>query len=179
MAWTTMHFAVGMGCAGAATGLACLALRRSFRWVPAAMTLGGVWALIPDMPRVFREDFPNAPFASLLGSHSFERWLHRGGDLFGFHLSLDIQPHAHALLGLALILLLYNLSIVMLMTMERRQRTGLMSRHWRAHGDVLRHRAAEPRPAPPSQPQPSDGAAAPDPAVLHRIGPTDDTRSAG
>jgi len=37
MAWTTMHFAVGMGCTGAAVGAACLTMRRGWRWLPAAV----------------------------------------------------------------------------------------------------------------------------------------------
>jgi len=40
MAWTTMHFAVGMGCAGALAGAACVVTRRGWRFIPAAMTAG-------------------------------------------------------------------------------------------------------------------------------------------
>ena len=39
-----MHFAVGMACGGALSGVACLIVRRGWRGVPIAMTLGGVWA---------------------------------------------------------------------------------------------------------------------------------------
>ena len=62
MAWTSMHFAVGMCGTGVISGLAALALRRGYRWLPLAMTAGGVWALVPDMPRLFRVDFPSLPF---------------------------------------------------------------------------------------------------------------------
>ena len=59
-----MHFAVGM-CGGAALALApCLIFRRGWRFIPVGMTLGGLWALVPDMPRLWREDFPSLPFAS-------------------------------------------------------------------------------------------------------------------
>lgn len=137
MAWTTMHFGIGMACAGAAaTGLA-LITRRGWRWIPAVMTLGGVWALVPDMPRTFREDFPSLPLASILGDKSLERWLHAIGDLFFFHHSLDLQPREFALHGLVMILVLYNASIVMLMWRERMALDSPAARAWRAHGDHL------------------------------------------
>ena len=138
MAWTSMHFAVGMGCAGAACGLASLALRRGFRWLPVAMTLGGIWAIIPDAPRLWREDFTWLPFASTLGAKSLEQDLHAVGDLFFFHKVLDAQPHEYALHGLILILVLYNASIALLMLMENRQRHSLGNRAWRAHEQELR-----------------------------------------
>lgn len=128
-----MHFAVGMGCSGAAVGMACAIWHRGWRWIPAAMTLGGVWALIPDMPRIFREDFYWEPLSQFLGTKELEQFLHRWGDLFFLHRQLDIQPHEHALLGLAIILLLYNLSIVLLMKFEGKQRNSLANRAWRAH----------------------------------------------
>lgn len=137
MSWTSMHFAVGMGCTGAAFGAGCLYLRRGFRWLPTAMTIGGFWALVPDSPRLFREDFPQLGLASSLGAKSFEHFLHGWGDLFWFHHQLDLQPHEYALHGLAAIILFYNLSIAMLMVMERRQRNSLGNRAWRAHGPTL------------------------------------------
>ena len=122
MAWTSMHFAVGMGCAGVAFGAGCLLMRRGWRWLPAMMTLGGLWAIVPDAPRLWREDFPWLPFASTLGAKSLEDSLHGIGDLFFFHQSLDAQPHEYALHGLILMLVLYNAAIVLLMGMERKQR---------------------------------------------------------
>ena len=133
MAWTSMHFAVGMGCAGAGFGLACLFMRRGWRWLPAVMTLGGLWAIVPDAPRLWREDFTWLPFASTLGAKSLEQDLHAMGDLFFFHKMLDAQPHEYALHGLVLMLLLYNGSIALLMWMENRQRNSLGNRAWRAH----------------------------------------------
>lgn len=138
MAWTSMHFAMGMGCAGALAGTACLIFRRGWRFIPAAMTLGGLWALLPDMPRFFREDFPSLPLAGILGDKSLERLLHSIGDLFFFHQSLDAQPHELALHGLGIILILYNLSIGMLLGLERRQRNSVANRNWRAHRSMRR-----------------------------------------
>lgn len=149
MAFTTMHFAVGMACGGAAAGVACLALRRGWRWVPAAMTGGGVWAIVPDLPRIWREDFPSLPLASVLGSRSLEDALHAWGNLFCFHAALDAQPREFALHGLALILVLYNVSLALLLWLEHRQRHSIGNRAWRAHagrngmaGPVRRDREA-------------------------------------
>ena len=177
MAWTTMHFAVGMGCAGALAGTACVIFRRGWRYLPAAMTAGGVWALVPDMPRVFREDFPSLPFASVLGDSSFERALHRVGDLFCFHNQLDAQTHQYALAGFALVLILYNLSIGLLMFLEHRERLSIGNRAWNAHQYHLVDRSHRKRrrgrhkhhdhhhttqhPPPPVAPEPAPEPAAP------------------
>lgn len=107
-----MHFAVGM-CGGAALmTVPCLIRRRGWRHIPLAMTLGGLWAIIPDTPRLWREDFTSLPFAATLGAKDFELWLHSIGNLFFMHRSLDAQPKEFALLGLAIIIGLYNLSMV-------------------------------------------------------------------
>ncbi len=105
MAFTTMHFGVGMACGGAAA-LACALIRRKgFGAIGPAMTLGGIWAIVPDLPRVFVW-FPSLPFAhTLSGRQNEDRLL---SDIFFFHASLDAQPEEFALLGLALILVLYN-----------------------------------------------------------------------
>lgn len=112
MAWTSMHFAIGMMGGGVIAGTACLLLKRSTRLIGPAMTLGGIWAIVPDLPRLFREDFPSLPLASVLGSFDLERRLHAVGDLFFFHASLDAQPREWALHGLAIILLLYNAALL-------------------------------------------------------------------
>lgn len=115
-----MHFAVGM-CGGAALTLApCLILRRGWRWIPVGMTLGGLWGLVPDLPRLWREDFTGLPFAATLGSKDFELWLHSIGDLFFMHRSLDAQPKEFALLGLAMIIGLYNLCLLGFLWQHRR-----------------------------------------------------------
>jgi hypothetical protein len=173
-----MHFAMGMGCAGAIAGAACLVTRRGWRFIPAAMTAGGVWALVPDMPRVFREDFPNFPMAMIFGDKGIERALHSIGDLFFFHRALDHQPKEYALAGLAIILLLYNLSIGLLMLLESNQRNSVGNRSWRAHTPHLRKRRRrrgrtiqhdEPAIDLIAEPEP-DVEDAPDP-VIHRIEP--------
>lgn len=120
MAFTTMHFAVGMAGMGGGATLAALLLRRGWRWVPLAMTFGGVWACIPDMPRVFKEDFPSLPFAQTLSSRALEDWLYARGDWFFFHRMLDEQPREFALHGLAVILMLYTVSVLLLALTHRR-----------------------------------------------------------
>lgn len=120
MAFTTMHFALGMAGTGAVATVAALVLRRGLRWIPLAMTAGGIWACVPDMPRIFKEDFPNAPFASTLSAKPLQDWLQRHGDWFFFHRSLDAQPKEYALHGLALLLLLYTVSIFFLTVTHRR-----------------------------------------------------------
>lgn len=163
-----------MGCGGALAGTACLIFRRGWRFLPAAMTAGGIWALLPDLPRVFREDFPNLPFAGMLGASSFERFLHRAGDLFCFHSQLDAQPKEYALAGFAIIIFLYNLSIGLLMMLEYRQRDSIANRAWLAHRSHLRSRPQTEHFRAPSQP-PFDALAEssgpPVPATLPSLGP--------
>ena len=111
MAWTSAHFAVGMF-AGGAISMTIHTLRKRGGWaVPWAMTLGGFWAIVPDMPRLWREDFPSLPFSSILGNKDLERWLHSIGDVFFFHHAMDIQDKEFALHGLIGMILLYNLAI--------------------------------------------------------------------
>ncbi|WP_432799858.1 hypothetical protein [Poriferisphaera sp. WC338] len=133
MAWTSMHFAMGMIGGGVIGGAACLILRRGWRWLPAAMTAGGIWGLIPDLPRIWREDFTGLPFASYLGSKNFERWLHEIGDVFFFHSRLDAQPKEFALHGLATIIFLYCCCMVMLMYLESKSRNSIANRAWHSH----------------------------------------------
>lgn len=132
-----MHFAVGMMGGGALAGAACLMLRRGWRWLPAAMTLGGLWALVPDMPRIWREDFPSLPLASVLGDKDLERWLHSVGDIFFFHERLDVQPRELALHGLVLMIALYNGAWLISLIRERYGRYGHARRTWETHA---RHR---------------------------------------
>jgi len=123
-----MHFAVGMGCGGAIGAVGCLTVRRGWRWLGGMMTAGGVWALVPDMPRLFREDFPSLPFAAILGDKGLERALHGWGDVFFMHRSLDAQPHEYALAGFAVIVLFYNLVILQLMWLAGRRRRRVLGR---------------------------------------------------
>ncbi len=128
-----MHFAVGMASGTIIAGLGCLVVRRGWRWIPAAMTLGGLWALVPDMPRLFREDFPSLPFATTLGSKAMENKLHSMGDWFFFHEQLDAQPNEYALLGFIGILVLYNFALFLMMILEHGQRHSIIHRAHRAH----------------------------------------------
>jgi hypothetical protein len=142
MAWTSMHFAVGMCGGGVMAGAACLIFRRGWRLLPLAMTVGGIWAVVPDLPRIFREDFPSLPLASLLGSKSLERWLHSFGDVFFLHQRLDIQPHEYALHGLILVIVLYNAGLLGLLGLQWHQRGNLVRARRRTHrGHVARHRS--------------------------------------
>lgn len=171
MAWTSMHFAVGMLGGAAVMAVPCLILRRGWRHIPVAMTLGGLWALIPDAPRLWREDFTSLPFAATLGSKDLELWLHSIGDLFFFHRSLDSQPKEFALLGLALIIGLYNLSLIGLLWHGRRHRRQAAAAPNRLNAPA--HRQAVPagdRPPPPQAlPQNRDKETQADP-VIGRIG---------
>lgn len=124
MAFTTMHFAVGMVGGGALALTGCAILRGGWRYSPLAMTLGGLWAIVPDLPRLFKEDFPNLPFASTLGGRPLQQWLDQHGNWCFFHKALDGQPHEYALHGLVIILLLYNLAIVGLLWGARRRLRG-------------------------------------------------------
>lgn len=137
MAWTSMHFAVGMAGGAAISGAFSLVTGKGWRCVPVAMTLGGVWALVPDMPRLWREDFPWLPFAATLGDKGFERWLHSFGDLFFFHQRLDLQPRELALHGLFIIIALYNAALGGLLWKSRRRRASL-----RLHTENTQRKAA-------------------------------------
>ena len=149
-----MHFAFGMAGGGAVGIGACLLAGRGWRWLPVGMTLGGVWALVPDLPRIFREDFPSLPFASILGSRDLERSLHAMGDVFFLHARLDAQPRELALHGLVLILFLYNAGLILLLCMEARQRRAAIraraaaASHALAAGLPLHPRTNHPAPPP-------------------------------
>lgn len=122
MAFTTMHFAMGMVGSGAIATVGALVMRRGLRWVPLWMTAGGIWACVPDMPRIFNEDFPSLPFASTLSSRPLQDWLQAHGDWFFFHRMLDTQPREFALHGLAIILTLYTISVFFLSVTHGRPR---------------------------------------------------------
>ena len=152
MAWTSGHFAAGMICGGAIAAGVCALRRRGWRYVPVAMTAGGMWAMMPDLPRLFREDFPSLPFAATLGTRALEKWLHGIGDVFFFHNRLDAQPHQHALAGLFVIILLYNAGL-----WTRRRRRLTLPR-------LNNHTAAE---RPYHLPDPTDEHPPANPAIPH------------
>lgn len=122
MAWTSAHFAVGMAGGGALTlGLSFL-FPRAWKLATPLMTLGGIWAIVPDLPRIWREDFPSLPFSSILGRRELETWLHQYGNVFALHRLLDAQPNEYALHGLAAIILFYNLAVLPGWLAERMRR---------------------------------------------------------
>ena len=184
MAWTTMHFAVGMGCSGAAAAAVCFTFKRGWRWIPPVMTLGGIWALAPDLPRILREDFPSLPLASTLGAHSFEYNLHAIGNLFFFHNALDAQPRELALHGLAIILLLYNIAIAMLWYLEHKQRNSIANRAYQAHSEIMAQAPIRVRKSKRKhshrhhQNKHHSTKSPPNPDVIHRITPDDQSDTA-
>ena len=97
-----------MACGGAAAVVVATLRGRGWSWVTFVMTLSCIWALGPDLPRIFREGYPSLPFARYLGDEGVDRWLLSFGDVFFFHAMLDSQPHQYALQGLVLILLCDN-----------------------------------------------------------------------
>ncbi len=155
-----------MGFAGAfAVGL-CMLLRRGYRWIPAAMTGGGLWALIPDLPGVFREDIPEAPLAWLIGHPAIDGLLNDWGNLFFFHRTLDAQGDAHALLGLTIIILLYNAAIAGLLWSMSGPRTSHSHRD-----DEIRHSPADLEPLRKRDEPPHVLTLDRSDPVIHRISP--------
>ena len=117
------------------------------------MTLGGFWAIIPDMPRLLREDFVISSCISG-NARDLERWLHDHGNWFFFHKAMDGHTSNYALPGLILMIVLYNAAIGLMFLLERRQRDSVGNRYWRAHADRLRRK----------NPSPTIAAAAPESA---------------
>jgi len=110
MAWVGGHFAIGMACGGVAAAGFCAWRRRDWRLVPAAMVAGGLWATVPDMPRVIREDLPGTWLAATAGAKPFEEVLQYYGNLFFFHRWLDLlQEGRWGLRGLAIVVACYTL----------------------------------------------------------------------
>jgi hypothetical protein len=120
-----MHFGVGMACGGAAATLLAALRGRGWKWITPVMTLSGVWALGPDLPRIFREGYPSLPLARYLGDESVDRWLLSFGDVFFFHAMLDSQPRQYAVQGLVLILLCYNVGWLLNQLDKQRSRPGI------------------------------------------------------
>ena len=140
-----MHFATGMACTAAGWSALCVmrgGLRGSgWRWLTPAMTLGGLWAIVPDAPRLFREDFPSLGMGATLGAKSVEHFLHRIGDVFFFHRQLDAQPRELALAGLFTIVMLYQGAWLMMWLQRRhggrhRSRDCLASAHQNRYSDA-------------------------------------------
>jgi hypothetical protein len=77
------------------------------------MTLGGIWALVPDLPRVLQE-FPSLVPRSYnsFAVMKLEIYLHQRGDMFFFHRFLDNQPNELAVVGFAVVVALYNVVVL-------------------------------------------------------------------
>lgn len=162
-----MHFAVGMAGGAVIAAGAALVLRRGWRYTPLAMTLGGVWAIIPDTPRLVRIDFPSlrgVPGLTAFGDKATEAWLHGIGDVFFFHRTLDRNAPDLALAGVFGMASLYTVGLVVLLGVIGWQaaRIRLLRARLRSHatlggpGFVERRRAdpEEPRGGRPGEPMP-------------------------
>jgi len=109
MAWIGGHFAIGMACGGAAAAGWCAWRRRDWHLIPFAMAAGGVWAIIPDMPRVIREDLPGTWLAATAGARPLEEVLQYYGNVFFFHRWFDFaQTGRWGLRGLAIVVASYT-----------------------------------------------------------------------
>lgn len=152
---------MGMAAGGGATVLLGLWRRRAWRYLTPVATACGIWAIVPDLPRVWREDFPSLPFSALLGQRELETWLHGIGDLFFFHHALDAQPNEYALHGMAAIVFMYNLAFVFGRLARRRRRAPT---HRTDPLDVPSHRTGRPSPATTALPRSQDHDHGDDPA---------------
>jgi hypothetical protein len=136
-----MHFAVGMVGGAAVTAAAALVCRRGLRFTPLGMTAGGLWAIVPDTPRLVRIDFPS--LRALPGAHAFaapttEAWLHAIGDLFFFHRTLDRHAGDLALAGLFGTIAGYTLGLAALLGVIAWQRARIrrLQQQLRSHRPV-------------------------------------------
>ncbi|MEM6756367.1 MAG: hypothetical protein AAF586_04305 [Planctomycetota bacterium] len=158
MSWTSMHFAVGMvGGAAVTAGVACF-WRRGLAYTPLGMTLGGLWAIVPDTPRLIRVDYPSLralPGAEWFGSKTTEAWLHQIGDLFFMHRAIDHYLTDHALAGFFAVIGLYTLGLAGLSIHVARQRSTIarLTRRVRAHAPAREARPVERRRSPDGRPR--------------------------
>ncbi len=118
MAWIGAHFAIGVAGGGAIAAGICAVRKRGWKSVPIAMLAGGVWAVIPDLPRIVRDDLSIGLLTATIGSPGVIDWFHQHGNWFFLHRWVDVQaaqpwPEARwGLRGLAVILICYNLLAV-------------------------------------------------------------------
>ncbi|MEM0913434.1 MAG: hypothetical protein AAGK09_02375 [Planctomycetota bacterium] len=157
MSWTSMHFAVGMVGGAAVTATVACFWRRGLVYTPLGMTLGGLWAIVPDTPRLARVDFPSLralPGVEAFASKSTEDWLHRIGDLFFLHRTIDERLADHALAGLFMTVAMYTLAIAgltALIALQRRRIARLENRASR-HAATPTARPVDRRRAPTGRP---------------------------
>jgi len=164
VSWTSMHFAVGMvGGAAVTAGVACFC-RRALPLTPLGMTLGGLWAIVPDTPRLIRVDFPSLrslPGVATLGDKAIEARLHQVGDLFFLHRTLDLHANDLSLAGLFAMIGLYTLGLAALVGLVAWQRARIARLERRLQSHALPRPAVEPpvdrRRATPSADPPRPG----------------------
>jgi len=123
-----MHFAVGMVGGAAVTATVACFYRRALPLTPLGMTLGGLWAILPDTPRLVRVDFPSLrslPGATAFGDKATEAWLHQIGDLFFLHRTLDHHATDLSLAGLFAMIALYTMGIASLLALVAWQRARI------------------------------------------------------
>lgn len=152
-----MHFAVGMvGGAAVTAGVACF-YRRGLAYTPLGMTLGGIWAILPDTPRLVRVDFPSLralPGAEAFGSKATEAWLHQIGDVFFLHRAIDEHLTDNALAGFFAVVALYTIGIAGLVARVAWQRVRMarLERRVGAHASVSGARPFDRRRSPGGRP---------------------------
>lgn len=122
MVFTAIHMAVGMVVAGLAGLAISTRIGRGWRWIPVAMTAGALWAIIPDVPAMYREHLQHLPLVGILGSHSLEATLQNWGNVFFGHRLLQDQLQQMPDWGLAAFLLIAGASL-----------TGVALGGWREH----------------------------------------------
>lgn len=116
------HFAVGMICSGLLM-LPLLFFRfRYWIYLPVVQTLGGVFAEVPDFPRVIGA-FPSLGLHHIVDADALYRLLHtRIGDLFFFHRSIDVSGEGNFLQGMTVVICIYNFWIFVFVGKEILQR---------------------------------------------------------
>ena len=103
----SMHFAVGMFCAGVLCIPVLLLRPRFWPFIPLVQGLGGAFALVPDYT-IILGSYPRL-FSSLPDMGAVRRTLHGDiGNLFFFHTAIDRSGEGSFLIGFALTVLQYN-----------------------------------------------------------------------
>jgi hypothetical protein len=121
MVFTAIHMAAGMLAAGVAGLAICTLMSRGWRWIPVAMTAGAIWAILPDLPAMFRNHLQGLPMAGVLGSDRLEAALQSWGNVFFAHRVLQEQMEGMSAWGLTGWLVLAGLCIAGLVIGVRRE----------------------------------------------------------
>ena len=113
-----VHYALGMTCGGIASVAVPWFRRRWYKIGPLFMTFCGVWAMLPDVPRVLGQIPGWVPFYGLLhgvlGSRSAHKFMHGGiGNIFFGHALLDNRfLDDYYLAGYAAVLGIYTVILI-------------------------------------------------------------------